>query len=151
MIKNLLKLAVFLVIGVLVYNYFFGNAVEKERSAKIGNQVKELFQSAVDVVKDEKEKFDAGKYDGALDKVGDAINGLKSSARELGDNFEMEKIDELEREKKSLQERLKDAEANEAMAESEEEKDNLEKEQKRIKLDISKLIDKAKKVMEALE
>jgi len=37
------------------------------------------------------------------------------------------------------------------MAESEEEKDNLEKEQKRIKLDISKLIDKAKKVMEALE
>ena len=63
----------------------------------------------------------------------------------------MEKIDELEREKKSLQERLKDAEANEAMAESEEEKDNLEKEQKRIKLDISKLIDKAKKVMEALE
>jgi len=104
MIKNLLKLAVFLVIGVLVYNYFFGNAVEKERSAKIGNQVKELFQSAVDVVKDEKEKFDAGKYDGALDKVGDAIK-----------------------------------------------KDNLEKEQKRIKLDISKLIDKAKKVMEALE
>ena len=55
--KTLLKIAAFLIIAVLVYNYFAGTPSEKAQSEKIFNEVKDLGSSVADLVKDEHKKF----------------------------------------------------------------------------------------------
>ena len=78
MIRFLIKVAVVLIIGILVYNYFFGTSDEKETSKKVFGEVKELAVSIKDLVKSEKTKFDAGKYDKAIEKINSAVNSVKS-------------------------------------------------------------------------
>jgi cell division protein FtsL len=78
MIRFLIKIAVVLIIGILVYNYFFGTSDEKETSKKVFGEVKELAVSIKDLVKSEKTKFDAGKYDDAIQKINSAVNSVKS-------------------------------------------------------------------------
>ncbi|MFK8114987.1 MAG: hypothetical protein AB8B91_22485, partial [Rubripirellula sp.] len=73
MVKTLFKLVLVLVVGLLSYNYFFGTAEEKERSRQVVAQVGELTSSVVDLLKTEKQKYDAGKYDAAFSKIKTAI------------------------------------------------------------------------------
>ncbi|HMG16137.1 MAG TPA: hypothetical protein VK590_11855 [Saprospiraceae bacterium] len=78
MIRFLIKIAVVLIIGILVYNYFFGTNDEKETSKKVFGEVKELAVSIKDLVKSEKTKFDAGKYDKAIEKINSAVNSVEN-------------------------------------------------------------------------
>jgi len=57
---NLLKLAALLVIGILVYNYFFGTTEEKAQSKVIFSEAKDLGKAAWGLLKSEKEKFEDG-------------------------------------------------------------------------------------------
>ena len=107
MLRSLIKLGLFLIAGILVYNYFFGTVEEKQQSKEIFTDVKNLTKSAVGLLKKEKEKFDEGKYDDAVDKIGGLIDNLKGKAQQLENNRELlEQIADLEQKQRSLGERL---------------------------------------------
>lgn len=102
MIRTLLKIGALLVAGILIYNYFFGTSAEKEQSRKIFGQVKDVVVSVGQLVKSEKTKFDAGKYDAALEKLGGAYKLVREQAKNLDDSF-IRRLDELEKRKATLQ------------------------------------------------
>lgn len=107
MLRSLIKLVLFLVAGVLVYNYFFGTAEEKAQSKEIFTDIKSLTKSAVGLLKSEKQKFDEGKYDEAVDKIGGLIDNLKGKAEQLEDNRELlDQIAGLQRQQRSLETKL---------------------------------------------
>lgn len=107
MIRSLLKLLFLVVIGVLVYNYFLGTPEEKENSKAIFREVKDVAVGVKELVKSEKEKFDAGKYDKAVDKIGDLLSKLKSKAKDIDEKY-IDRIQDLEKKKKELKDAISD-------------------------------------------
>ncbi len=105
MIRSLLKIVLLVVGAILVYNYFFGSNAEKEQSRHIFGEMRDVVVSVGQLVKSEKTKFDAGKYDGALDKLGDAYRAIRKQAEHV-DAKVIKRLDELERRKASLQSEL---------------------------------------------
>jgi hypothetical protein len=112
MIRTLLKLGLLLIVAIVVYNYFFGTSQEKEQSRLIFKQVGSVVSSVSSLVKSERHKFDAGKYDNALDKLGDAYRSLRGQADYVDKNI-IKRLDELEKRKTALQEELEAIDAAE--------------------------------------
>ena len=108
MIKGLLKIGVLLVAGILVYNYFLGSETEKAQSKEIFSEVKDLGKAAWGLLKTEKEKFDDGKYDDAIDKIGGLFDSLKRKAKNLEDSGILDQLAELEKRKEQLAEKIAD-------------------------------------------
>ncbi|MBP6828685.1 MAG: hypothetical protein KA165_19110 [Saprospiraceae bacterium] len=115
MVRSLLKLVALLVAGILIYNYFFGTDTEKDNSRKIFGQVRDVVVSVGHLVKTEKQKFDAGKYDVALEKLGGVYKAVRSQAQHLDASF-IKRLDELEQRKASLQQQLDTIEQQEPAA-----------------------------------
>ncbi len=109
MIKHVLKLGALLLIGILGYNYFFGTATEKANSQKIFGQVKEVAVSVKNLVKNEKNKFDAGKYDKALQELGSAYKGIREKLGGI-DKKLLDRIDHLDDRKAKLQKEIQQVE-----------------------------------------
>jgi predicted RNase H-like nuclease (RuvC/YqgF family) len=105
MIKSILKLLAILVVGILIYNYFLGTPEEKSTSQKIFKEFKDVGVAVTGLLKSEKEKFDEGKYDQALDKIGQVIDKLKSSAREFDEKY-IDRISELDKMRRELSQEL---------------------------------------------
>ena len=118
--RNLIKLILLVLVGLIIYNYFYGSVEEKARSEKIFDGVKNVFVSVKELVQAEKEKFDAGKYDKALDKVGDLFKDFRSESQEVGDELK-EQLTKLEAEKDALQERIAQKEKKGLWTEAEKE------------------------------
>lgn len=94
MTRFLLKILFYVVIIVLVYNYFLGNSAEKDSSQKIFSEVKTVLVSVKDLLGAEKQKFDQGKYDEALEKIKqgiDKIGSLKDKSADLSNDLESAK------------------------------------------------------------
>lgn len=108
MLRSLLKLAVVLVLAILVYNYFFGTSEEKAQSKEIFGEVRDLGKAAWGLLKSERQKFNDGKYEEAVDKVGGLINTMKDRAERLEDSDLINKVDELERKRKALERQLQE-------------------------------------------
>lgn len=100
--KSLLKLLVVVVIGVLVYNYFFGTQEEKETSKEIFSNVRDLGKATWGLLRSEKAKFDEGKYDEAVDKVGGLLRSLNGKARDIGDDESLRRLEDLEKRRMEL-------------------------------------------------
>jgi uncharacterized protein YoxC len=150
MIKSLIKLALGLLVGILIYNFFFGTPAEKEQSKQIFTEVKDLTKSAVQLIKAEKEKFDEGKYDEAVDKIGGLINDLKGKAEKLNDNKELiDQIADLQTKKDELERKIDGApteygsEGNRIVAD--------EKQQKEIEEDWDRLLRETEELMDKME
>lgn len=111
MIRTLLKVGFVVVIGLVCYNYFFGTTTEKEQSKRIFNGVGNLFGEVRTLVRGEREKFDAGKYDAALNKMDNVIDRLKSHNATTGDRNIQAEITALEAKKQQLQQELARVEA----------------------------------------
>ncbi len=110
MLRSLIKLGLILVAGILVYNYFFGTPEEKAQSKEIFTGAKDLTKSAFNLLKSEKEKFDEGKYDEAVDKIGGLIDNLKGKAEQLENNKELiDQLAELQQQQNSLESKLQDS------------------------------------------
>lgn len=102
--KFLIRLAILLVLGILVYNYFFGTQEEKETSKKIFGEVRDLGKATWDLLRSEKQKFDEGKYDEAADKIGNLLDRLRGHAETIENNKDLlARLDELEQKRKELQ------------------------------------------------
>lgn len=112
MIRFILKIGMMLVAGILIYNFFFGTNEEKEQSRKIFGQLKDVVVSVSHLVKSEKQKYDAGKYDTALEKLGGAYQAVRKQAQHLDANL-LKRLDELEQRKASLKAELDSIEQGE--------------------------------------
>ncbi len=102
MIKMLVRLAIVVVIGLLGYNYFFGTTEEKESAQETINSIKDLFGQLWALLISEKEKFSEGKYDEALDNVGDLFSRLEERAARTDDPQLLERLDELEARRREI-------------------------------------------------
>jgi hypothetical protein len=63
MIRFLLKIGIFLVVGILIYNYFWGDNSEKAQSKAVFGEMRDVVVSVSGLLKTEKQKYNAGKYD----------------------------------------------------------------------------------------
>jgi cytochrome c556 len=117
MIRSLLKLAVVAIAAVLIYNYFFGTNEEKDKSRQVFGQMRSVVVSVADLVKSERAKFDAGKYDAALDKLGGAYRAIRQQAQHVDDKV-LKRLDDLERRKAELELDLDSIEAGDQQTSS---------------------------------
>lgn len=115
MIRNLIQLGLTLLVGILVYNFFFGTDSERDQSRKIFGQMRDLASSAVELARSEREKFDHGKYDKALEQLGGVYGGLRQKAQYL-DSRVLGQLDQLENRKNNLQRDLDQLADDEAAA-----------------------------------
>jgi len=109
MIRTILKLGIIVVLGLLGYNYFFGDATEKAQSREIVGKAKDLGKDAWELLKSERTKMKEGKYDGALEKLDGLYGNLKERAGELADSDALSRINELTQRRDELEKALKDA------------------------------------------
>ncbi|MFT4761583.1 MAG: DNA repair ATPase RecN [Saprospiraceae bacterium] len=107
MIKQLFKLVIIMVLGILVYNLFLGDSTEKENARKVFSEIKEAGVAVKDLIQSEKKKFDEGKYDEALDKVGNVFSKLKRRAKDIDEKY-VDRIAELDETRKDLERRLEE-------------------------------------------
>lgn len=147
MIKNLLKLGLLLLGGVLVYNYFYGTTEEQEQSKEFFQEIKDLGTSAWNLLKAEKQKLDEGKYDEALHDMEDLFATLKAKVEAGGEA--MQRLNQLEEERQQLEDRLR-------RVDTPQETDNLRSsdptgEERRVHKDIKKLYEKTENLMRDME
>ena len=142
MIRFFITTAFFLVIGLLGYNYFWGTAQEKEQAQEIFSKGAEAIGAGADLLKSEYQKYNDGKYDEALDNIGDGLSKLKENSGELlGEiNSWEERKDDWDQNKIDLQELLDvdldtidEEKLKRAFAALKEEREILENEGKRLK------------------
>lgn len=105
MIRSLIKLALFLVAAILVYNYFFGDSEEKAQSREVFKKTGDALGSAWNLLKSEKEKFDAGKYDKVMEQLGGAYKALRERAQYVDEKV-LRRLNELEQRKAALEAEL---------------------------------------------
>ncbi len=115
MIRSLLKIAALLIAAILVYNYFFGTNEEQENSRKVFGQIRGVVSSVGQLVRSEKDKFDAGKYDAALDKLGGVYKAIRTQARHVDEKV-IKRLGELEDRKTELEQELNEIEAGDQQA-----------------------------------
>jgi cytochrome c556 len=140
MIGFVIKAAIVVVIGVLAWNYFFGTSEEKAQSAKTFGQMKEVAVSVGELAKSEKEKYDAGKYDAALDKLGATYKKLREGARKMDASL-LKRIDDLEQRKRELRQELDDIQKTDTASNPQaERKAELGRELERLRLDSDTLV-----------
>lgn len=112
--RFLIKIALLLVVGVVIYNYFFGTPEEKEQSKEVihtateaGKAVWSFGKEAFNLLRSEKKKFDAGKYDEAVDNVGGLLDKLRGQAKTIEDNKDLiARLDRLERNRQNLEKKI---------------------------------------------
>lgn len=153
MIKSILKLGVLLVVGLVGYNFFFGDATEKAEAQEtiskakdvgktIGKGLLSLAKDGVALVKKERAKFAEGKYDDAMENVSGLLGKMKD--RVEGDGGAMlDRVKDLEKAKDALGLKLNDAKDGEG---------GLSKEdRKALKAEFDELMDETEKVLEEID
>ncbi|SER33952.1 hypothetical protein [Neolewinella agarilytica] len=124
MIKTLLKLGVLVVLGLLGYNYMFGDAEEKAQSREIVGKARDLGRDAWDLLKSERDKLKEGKYDNAIEKLDGLYSTLKEKANALRDSDALQQLRELDDRRTALEELLNSSEG-EPSAEAKRKLDDL--------------------------
>jgi hypothetical protein len=142
MIKWIIRLLMLLVIGLIMYNYFLGDKEEKETSEVILKQVKDLGTSLSGLLVSEKEKFDHGKYDKALDRISEFTASLKKSEKTMDSN-EIAQLRQIEMKEKELRKRLNDSTKISG--------EEVETEQKALQLELRSLLRDADTLLKSLE
>ena len=113
MIKSLIKLGLILLVGILVYNYFFGTREEQTQSKEVFKKTGDAVGAAWNLLKSEKQKFDHGKYDKVLDQLGSAYRAVRERAEYVDEKI-LKRLDDLERRKAALQKELDAIEEDDA-------------------------------------
>lgn len=116
MIRSLFKLAVFLVIAVVGYNYLFGDEAEKEQSKEIIGKATDLGKDAWNLLRGEQAKFKEGKYNDAVDQLAGLYESLLTKAIALKDSKAIEQIKELEAKRKTIVKQLESSSQEERAA-----------------------------------
>ena len=136
MIRTVIKIGVLLVVGIVAYNFFLGTPEEKAKAKNtiskakeagkvIGGALLDLGKDGVALLKEERAKFQEGKYDKAVEKVGGLISKMKKQVEGVGGEM-LDRVNDLENQKDAIAKQLE--KAKDAAGEmSEEEKEQLKK------------------------
>ena len=143
MIRSLIKLLFILIVGVLIYNYFLGTPEEKENAKNIFSEVKAVAVGVKQLIKSEREKFDKGKYDDAVDKIGDLLSKLKRKAKDIDEQY-IDRISELEKKKDQLKDAISKYDHPDGRIEKEK-NDSLVNELDRLMQDTDRLLEEMEK------
>lgn len=106
MIRSLFKLAAFVLIAIIGYNYLFGDEAEKEQSKEIIGKATDLGKDAWNLLRGEQAKFEEGKYDDAVDKLKSLFGSLTEKATAIKDSKTLEQIRALEDKRKEIVKQL---------------------------------------------
>ena len=98
--RTLIKLFVILLLAIIAYNYFLGDDLEREESAQVIENVKELGASVVNLLVAEKERLNAGKYSEIMEEIGESIGLIKAHSEDL--NISEEELVNLDNQKQEL-------------------------------------------------
>ncbi len=101
MIRFLVRIALFGLICLVCYNYFFGKADEKAQSQRIFQGVGSVFSEVRGLVRNERDK---GTFDKALTKMDDVLQKLKTHAENTNDPNLKQQVVTLENRKSQIQE-----------------------------------------------
>jgi len=146
MIKSVLKLAVFLIVGIVAYNYFLGDDQEKEQARNIVKGTGKVINSGVGLLKDEYNKFKDGKYDRALDKVGNLLKDAKEKGGAMVEDIkDWEDKRQAWKEKKEELIKMIDNADGEMTEEQKQQMEDLEEEGKNLTKQGKELKDKVEK------
>ena len=106
--KYLIPLALVLTGFLVGYNYFFGTAEEQQQSKLIVSKIKDLGSEVFNLLHTEKEKYDAGKFDDALNKIGSSISFLKEQAVNAADGGQalLDQLRQLDQQKAEIQSQI---------------------------------------------
>jgi len=104
--RKIISLVVVVVALVIGYNLYFGTPEEKANAREIVDEVKNIGKASWDLLKSEKEKMEAGKYDDAADKIKGIFERLKGIARDNDDQDQLVKLDDLEQKRLEIERRL---------------------------------------------
>ena len=106
--KYVIPLALMLAVFLVGYNYYWGNADEKEKSQQIIAKFTDLGSDVVGLLQSEKQKYDAGKFDDALAKISERIAFLKeqvNSTTSGGKEF-LDQLETLDQQKQAIEAQL---------------------------------------------
>ncbi len=109
MLRFLFRIALVVVLCLTVYNYFFGNSVEKDRSKAIFSGVGNVFVEIKNLLSSERDK---GTFDKALTKMDDILVKLREHASTNNDPNLDKQISALEHRKELLQTKAKTEDIN---------------------------------------
>ena len=146
MIRSVIKLALFLVVGILVYNFFFGTEAEKESSRQVFSKGKDLVGSVVGLIGSEKDKFEAGKYDNALAKVDDLFDNLKDKAQDIDEKY-VDRLRDLDEKREQLEEQLADLQRDHVGEDEFVPKGGEKREVKNFERELDRLMDETQDLM----
>ena len=153
MIRSVIKLGVLLVVGIVAYNYFLGTPEEKAKAKStiskakeagkvIGGALLDLGKDGVALLKEERAKFQEGKYDKAVEEVGGLISKIKNQVEGVGGEM-LDRVNDLEKQKDAIAGQLEKVKES-AGEMSEEEKEKLKKQ-------FDELTEKTGEVLKDLE
>jgi len=126
MIRKLISFVILAVVALIGYNQFFGSEEDKARGKAVTKEFKELTGAVTGFLKAEKQNYDAGKYDDAMQKLNKAFRSVSQKAQEIGGNLP-ERVKELE-EKKDQLDRLIDVGKNSKMKDPEKQNEKIDDE-----------------------
>ncbi|RMG84312.1 MAG: hypothetical protein D6714_08145 [Bacteroidetes bacterium] len=139
-----------LVAGILVYNYFLGTETEKENAREVFGKIKDVGVAVKDLLQAEKEKFDQGKYDKALDKIGGLFRDLKEKAKDLDENY-LDRLSQLEQKRQELEQRLQNLANAEHPDQYDEFTEKGDSEETRLRRELEELMDETDKLISDME
>ncbi len=99
--RKLIFSLILILAGVIAYMYFFGKGEDKQKADEIVAETKELARSVGDFIKRQKDKYDNGELDKIFDKIGHAIDKLKSKKSNNQDEVTQD-LKDLEKELKQI-------------------------------------------------
>ncbi|MCH2043634.1 MAG: hypothetical protein MK212_05790 [Saprospiraceae bacterium] len=118
MIKNLIMLVIVALIGWMAYATFFGDKKDKDLRDDLINKAMGFGKSIGNIFSHESDKFEKGAYNDALDKMSEALNGLKQTSEDVEDVNEAKKyadrVMKLKEDKERLEKMIAQLEEQEA-------------------------------------
>jgi len=79
--RRLVFLALVVLAGYVAYQYYFGQGEDQVRAETIVRETKDLTRAVGDMLRRQKEKYDAGEFDRMIDRVGSSLDKLRSQPR----------------------------------------------------------------------
>lgn len=136
MIRTAIRVVLLLVVGILLYNFFFGTEGEKEDGKRIVSEFKDVGVAVKDLLSSEKQKLDEGKYDDALDKMGGLFQKVRSGLEKLDPNS-LSRLDRLEEKRRDIE---RDVDSKKEGNLTDEEKDELNTEMEELMQETERLM-----------
>ena len=106
---KIIKYGVIIIAAFLVYNYFFGDAEDKERSKKVFTEIGSLGKAVGEFVKDEHQRIKDGKFDKVIDNLEKAYTKIDAKVSDLDPEL-VKEFNELKKNKRDLKRELAEKE-----------------------------------------